>query len=226
MPDAPTPPPQSPAPATDIVVRPLGVQHLSETARLHIQYLGAGLFPRLGGRFVRRWHQTFIDSPHACGFIATDPGGAVLGFLIGSIDQRKYVAHTLQTAKWPLALRGAGALAVRPWLAVAFVRTRLLSYLRRMSHPQRTTDHSSTPTAVVHAIVTGPASRGRGIGRLLLSCYEDEVVAGGTTFLELVTDEGPHGAGDFYRRVGWVEGQAQANKDGRRMLTFTRTIAR
>ena len=47
------------------IIRDAVIGDLRDTARLHIEELPVGLFPRLGTRFVARWHRAFVQSAHA-----------------------------------------------------------------------------------------------------------------------------------------------------------------
>lgn len=60
---APCPRPGS-ATEDDLVLRYATIADLGATAQLHVEQLPAGFFPGLGPRFMRRWHRTYLDSPH------------------------------------------------------------------------------------------------------------------------------------------------------------------
>lgn len=206
-----------------MAVRPLTRDDCAATADLHVRHLADGLFPRLGRRFVRRWHETFVESRHACGHVAVGTDGELLGFVVAATDQRSYVTFTLRTARVSLVWRGALAMLGRPRVAALFVRTRLRAYWARLRRPVATAP-GGPRTAVVHAIVTVPASRGTGVGRLLLDTVEEDVRASGTECIELLSQDGAHGGADFYRRLGWVEGSSFVNRDDRTMVRFSRRV--
>jgi len=147
----------------------------------------------------------------------------VLGFVAAAVDQGAYVPHTLQAARTSLLLRGGFAMLMRPHVAALFVRTRLRSYWARVRRPVQSTP-AGPRTAVVHAIVTSPAARGTGVGRLLLARVEDDVRASQTECIELLSEDGAHGGADFYRRLGWTEGSSFVNRDSRRMVRFSRRV--
>lgn len=206
-----------------VSLRPMAREDCDATADLHVRYLGDGLFPRLGRRFVRRWHATFVDSAHAVAHVAVRPDGEVLGFVVAAVDQRAYVTHTLQEARLSLLVRGGLAMLVRPRVAVVFARTRVRSYWARLRRPVKP-GPAGPRTAVVHAIVTTPASRGTGVGRMLLARVEDDVRASPTGCIELLSEDGAQGGANFYRRLGWVEGESFVNRDARRMVRFSREV--
>lgn len=209
-------------------VRPATAADVPATAALQVRHLRNGLFPLLGERFVRRWHATFVDEPHARAYVVDD-GDGVRAFLIGTVDQRAYVAGVLRRERWALARAGLLAMLVRPTVAWMFLRTRSRLYAqrviaRRMPPPLRDGDGSPVRVAVVHAVVTDPRRRGGGAGAALLACFEDDVRAAGTPQIQLITDDGPHGAAGFYRRLGWGPGERAESRDGRPVLLFRRRV--
>src|SRR5680860_682954 len=181
-------------PADAFELRPMASDDCDGTADLHVRYLGDGLFPRLGR-----------------------------GFVTAASDQRAYVMCTVRTARASLISRGALAMLVRPPVAAHFLRTRVKSYWARLRRPVQSAPPGPR-TAVVHAIVTVPESRGTGVGRRLLVAIETDVRAAGTERIELLSEDGEHGGADFYRRLGWTEGTTFVNRDDRTMVRFSRHV--
>lgn len=196
---------------------PMQPAHTSMSARLHRELLPHGLFPRLGQRFMRRWHRTFVDSPHGVALGVMDEQGVLRGFLIATVDQAGYTRDVLESARWALGWRGAIALAARPRLAAQFVRTRSRRYLRRL-RPGAARDQpgpEATPSrvGVLHAVACAPSARGNGVGTALLAEFVRLATEAETPLLQLVTrDSG--GAADFYRRHGWVVTDQRLDRDG------------
>jgi ribosomal protein S18 acetylase RimI-like enzyme len=212
--------------APAVVVRPATPSDLHRTAELQIAGLGNGLFPRLGHRFVRRWHGTYIGSPHGLLLVATEGrgDGAVLGYLVGSSDQVAHVADTLREHRLGLGVAGAGALLLRPRVLAVFLRTRLKPYARRLTRAalRRPAAAPASPTgpvpgsriAVVTGIVVDASARGRGVGRLLLDGFVSRCAAAGASGVELVTSAGEAGASGFYRAAGWKSCGEHITRDG------------
>ncbi len=198
-------------------IAPLQRADLAQSARMHRMLLPHGLFPRLGYRFMRRWHRTFVDSPHGVALGAVDEQGNMHGFLLATTDQVMYTRSVLASARRALAWRGALALAMRPAVAAQFMRTRSVRYLKRLL-PARSQDLvASTPAAaqvgVLHAVAALPAARGQGVGAALLGEYVRFAAAGGTPLMQLITRD-TNGAADFYRGHGWVITDRRLDRDG------------
>jgi ribosomal protein S18 acetylase RimI-like enzyme len=208
-------------------VVPLPECALEETARLHVEQLPHGLFPALGQRFLLRWHETFIVSPVGIALAAVGDDGRVWGFLVGTSDQRRHTAEVVRRHGRSLALCAAGALLRRPRVLVHFLRTRALPYARRvaLTVARRSPDAPSAegqpsgPVAVLHAVATFPAARGKGVGAALVTRYEEVLAERGIPHMQLVT-QAEDGAAEFYRRLGYQESDRRPNRDGDEVIQF------
>ena len=212
---APPPDLQQPEKQSSCTVRPAGPDDLPRIAELHGAHLPHGLFPRLGPRFLRRWHRTFLDSPHGIALV-TDDDGEVSGFLVGTSRQRAYVTGVLRRQRKQLAATGLLCLALRPRVAFSFLRTRAGKYVRRIARPTPAVaaGDGTLDLAVITALVVDPALRGCGQGAALVERFAELAGAAGAERAELVTLEGPEGATQFYASLGWEEVRTKQNKDG------------
>jgi GNAT superfamily N-acetyltransferase len=216
-------------------VRDTVVSDLPATARLHVRELPVGLFPRLGRRFVRRWHRAFLRSPHAVSLTAVrvDAYGVeqIAGFLIGATDREAFMQELLSRHRTALLTSGTLALALRPWVLGRFLRTRLRPYLRRLRRievvsrrdaPLTTGERVRTPIGELTAVAIMPTLRGSGAGRLLVAEFLARCSTAGTPTAELVTVSGPTGASSFYVHMGWTAIGQDVTRDGLRVERFSR----
>ena len=133
-------------------IREMTPADLPLTAFWHRTALPQAFFTRLGPRFLRRWQQTYLDSPHAIALVAerTDvlPPQPV-AFLLAATDAQAHQAHVLRHHRLSLTVLGLGALLVRPAVLVRFLRTRAGRYIQRMAHLPTTGGLASqaSPTA-------------------------------------------------------------------------------
>ncbi|NKX49295.1 GNAT family N-acetyltransferase [Arthrobacter deserti] len=224
-----------------VAVRPATAADLARTASWQAAFLPYGLFPKLGGRFVRRWHATFLDSPFGVALVAGQegPGGRVpVGFLVGSTDQEAHVDEVIRRHRASLAAAGLAALLLRPRLCAHFLRTRGKAYFRRLlTHPDAAArrgspgDATRVPgaaglagTAVVTAVAVVPEARSCGAGRDLLGFFLAQSQAAGAGRAELAVMAGPGSAEAFYDRLGWVPVDEHLSRDGSRVLTYRYTL--
>lgn len=240
MTDEPTPPAASHRPNLPLEIRPLDSDHVKDTAALHAHQLPNGLFPALGQRFLRVWHQTFLDSDHAAGAVVVDTSAedAVVGYLLLALHPLDHV-HELKTKyRRELLLEGMRGLLCHPGVGLHFVRTRALRYTvrlfaRRPSRPG-TSDEDPVP-AVVHSVATDPRYARQGVAARLLHWAQLRTTDAGIHQLALVTDaektssgnllapDESQGAAAMYDHLGWRR-TSQRERDGRWLVEFRKDL--
>lgn len=203
---------------------PAREQDLGRTAELHVTELHHGLFPRLGQGFVCRWHRVHHYSAYGVVLVALR-AGEVVGFLLGTTDQRRHVSWTIRHHRRELVVAATRAMFARPGVMVAFVRTRAVRYAARLTGAGRSARPAATtgpdgPVAVLEAVVVAPAAQGTGVGRALVDRFLSIVARAGVRRVDLVTKAGPSGAAGFYARSGWQQVGAHEDRDGDLVLTF------
>jgi GNAT superfamily N-acetyltransferase len=212
-----------------VLIRPATDSDLVLTGSWQCAFLPHGLFPRLGKKFVRRWHATYFDAPYGTALIAElpMPGGArkPVGFLVGATDQVRHVDDVMYRCRWGLAVAGTAALALRPRLAAHFLRTRAKAYLRRLLRRSAQTagnpPAAGTPrTAVITAVAVTPEARGSGAGKELVAHFLVQARRAGAQRAELAVIAGPGSADGFYDRLGWQAVEEHLSKDGSLSRTY------
>jgi len=197
-----------------------------QTSELHRRYLSAGIFPRMGLRFLRCYHETFAASPHGVA-LAARRDGELVGFLLGTVDNAAHYRWVVNECGMALARRGATALLCRPHVAWSFATTRLGRYARglrrHISGPARR--HEPAPTAgtggvggspqlaILTHIATADAARRRGVGRQLVEGFLTQARARGAEEARLITAS-DRPAVAFYTGLGWELVANRRARDG------------
>lgn len=204
-------------------VRVLGGGDAAAAAALHAQALPDSFFAQLGGRFLRAYHRSFVDSPHAVGLV-TAKGDEVEGFLLAALAPAPHGAYVLR--RWGICLgtRAALALLARPRLLALFLRTSLVRYARGLWRRRRPVAHAA-PTAAAgtwavlsHVAVDG-GHRGSGAGAALVQALHDRVRSVGAAGVVLLPAvDGPGVA--FYRRLGYEDEGEVVGADGQQWLRY------
>lgn len=209
-----------------ISVRPARPSDLERTAAIHARCLPGGFFAQLGAGFLARYHATFVAGPLARLLVAEDRG-TVVGFLAGTVDNRRHYREVVRGRPWRLAASGLAALAADRHLAVAFLRTRTRRYalaFARQLLPGRLTAggraEAGTLGVLTHVAVLDEA-RGSGAGRALVDAFVVEARTAGARELRLVTATGG-GAPAFYRKLGWGSLGTRRAGDGTFVEEFVR----
>ena len=194
---------------------------------LHARVLSHGFFVSLGPQFMRAYHRTFVDSPHAIGLIATAREHPV-GFLVGVLRPRAHAKWVLANRGAGLVLRGAAALAIRPRTAVRFVSTRMRTYVaswrRHGSRPNTETEMKPALPAVLSHMAVVPGAQGTGVGSKLAYSFEASARSAGVSRAILTTLGGETGAGPFYARLGWTPRGTRAQIGGLAMEEWGRDL--
>jgi ribosomal protein S18 acetylase RimI-like enzyme len=201
-------------------------QDLPEVAALHLQALPPSFFASLGPRFLRRYYESFLVSPHGIGLVATREG-RMCGFVIGSADAADHSAWVVRHCGLRLAAAALVAMLLRPRVLAHFLATRGARYTRgvyrRLRHQAdgeaAGAVRSDQPAVLAHVAVHS-AWRRKGLGEVLVRAFEQEARARGGRTVELVTLDGPEGAGRFYERLGYVTDRVRRDDDGRRWRYF------
>jgi ribosomal protein S18 acetylase RimI-like enzyme len=217
----------------DVDVRVARASDLPRTALLHRRYLPDGFFARLGTRFLRRYHATFLAGPDATFLVAEDEG-QVLGFLAGTLDNAAHYRGVVRRGPVGLLLSGVVSLLRDPRLAVEFSRTRVVRYARAIGRQVRRRPSTTAgdggggpapaaaPTvAVLTHVAVAESARGRGAGRALVAAFTERARSAEADELRLVTPSGGE-ARRFYRRIGWRSRGTRRGADGTVVEEFVR----
>lgn len=212
---------------TTVSVRPADRADVAWMASVHLAVLPHGFFARLGRRYLRAYHRTFVDSPYAVALVAERAGRRV-GFVVGPTEAMAHHRYAVRQRGVRLAIAGLFSLASRPSLTFEFLRTRLRRYVRslvRAATPRRATNRPAaagppTATAVLSHVAVNPDFQRSGAGSILVDRFVASARAAGATRVELVTLADERGAAEFYRALGWRH-LGDSQRDG---TTFTRFV--
>ena len=215
-----------PTPAVEREVRDLRKEEVTQSAALHARLLPDGFFARLGLRYLRSYHLTFVTSPHAVALAATTDG-RVDGFLLAVLRPGPHGGYVLRRWGPELALRGAAALLARPPVLLLFLRTRFMRYARGLWRRRQAVTAPAQRTqgewAVLSHVAVDDARRRSGAGAALVHALHDMVRDEGGAGVVLLTDPaGP--APGFYRRLQYEDEGRVLGADGSEWLRFRRRL--
>jgi GNAT superfamily N-acetyltransferase len=205
-------------------IRSAGKEDLRFSAALHAESLPHGFFTQLGSGFLRAYHRTFIDSPHAVGYVAT-VSDVPVGMLLGILRPGAHARWVLRHRGVRLAVVGGWRLALRPRMGFRFLQRRAGRYIsgwkrnRRHGGGQPAAEPES---AVLSYIAVLPGARRTGSGRLLVAAFIETCRAQDVPRVTLVTLDSPQGAGAFYAALGWRSAGVRITPDGHRLREWFR----
>lgn len=217
--------PSVPRPAASVQVRPVEVSDLGFVVTQHLTDFPDGFFARLGDEFLREYYRSFIACAGAVALVAVR-GTEPVGFVTGALDPAEHRRQMLKRDGKRLALRAVKAMLFRPAVAVLFLRTRAVRYLRRLlSRTPSPPPVSAGRTGVLHHVAVTPSVQGQGIGSKLISEFESMAADAGLNSIILVTVAGPQGAGDYYAKQGWSRVDEHRRAEGRFLISYTKHVA-
>ncbi|GAB2873473.1 GNAT family N-acetyltransferase [Streptomyces mayteni] len=191
--------------------------------REHRHHFPDGFFARLGPAFLRTYTGTYVSGPDGRAYLA-ELSGAPVGFLVGVTDPAAHRRHVLRGHGVRLALRAVWGLALRPRLALHFLRTRLTRYGRKLlvrrSGPGSGVPPTEGVTAVLAHVAVAAEARSLGIGTALIDRFVADAAYRGCARVSLVTAAGPEGAGRYYERLGWRAQGESRTPDGRVLAAY------
>ena len=205
-----------------VSVRRMGLADLSPVVAAHRVSFPHGFFARLGPRFLARYYRTFLDGPLAVAVVAEE-NGEPCGYLVGMLDPTGHRKLVLRYHGRSLAMAAGLAMLTRPRTTLTFLTTRVTRYRRALRRTRRSSAGTSDAVraAVLSHVVVSEASRNRGIGSALVDEFLAQARAARCTSACLVTLDGPAGAGEFYRRIGWTRSHDRTSQEGQVLAYYT-----
>lgn len=189
-----------------LAVREMDLADLGRAAHLHHRTLPHGLFPLLGRRFLRLYLRSFVVGPAGVALVVTAEGMTV-GYVVGTTDEAAHYAGVLRRQGLGLAVAALAAMARRPRVAVYFLRTRAVRYLRGAIRLGRAAPAGPSERASRRAVLEHVAVelewRGAQLGTLLVGSFVERAHAAGVARIELLTRDDADGAAAFYDKLGW-----------------------
>lgn len=222
-----TEPTPRPGPAHLHSIRLMTPADLDHVVAWHVEAFPSGFYAQLGPGFMRAWFAAHMTAPASVSLVACDGDGAVVGYLLGTLDDADYRDRPARAGARLLA-RGTGAFVARPGLWGEFARVRARPYAgraaRRMLGQRPVTRNGAGDGELVYICVE-PEHRRQGAGAALLEAFTGEGIRSGTARLHLVTELDNIGAQRFYARHGWqvMEDTAHA-LDGRTLVRMERQL--
>ena len=205
-------------------VRTAGAADVHFTAAVHAELLPHGFFTQLGSRFLRAYHRTFVDSPHAVAYVATVSDVSV-GMLVGIVRPGAHARWVMRHRGVRLAILGAAGLCMHPVIGLRFLQRRSGTYLSGWRRNRRRRDGELAAAVEESAVLSHVAvlrgARRTGAGRSLVATFVEACRADDAPRATLLTLDSPDGAGAFYAGLGWRPGEVRTTRDGHRMREWT-----
>jgi ribosomal protein S18 acetylase RimI-like enzyme len=178
----------------DVTIRTGTPADASTAAGLHAGEIADGFLASLGEQFLARLYRRVARRHDAFLLIAED-GGRAVGFAAVTEDTRRFYRAFL----WRDGLPGAVLASSRLLASLP----RALETLRYGTGRAPAGSAVTTARAEVLAVAVSPASRGRGVGRALVSAATTELTKRRVASVRVVTGDDNRAAIALYRSCGF-----------------------
>jgi ribosomal protein S18 acetylase RimI-like enzyme len=208
----------SPARSTDddpvtgapIAIRPMTPADIAAVVALQIAFLEGSIVTELGPAFLARFHGLALQQPATLAFVACDGAGAIVGFVVASLD-----VHAFDGYVKPRVL---------PALALALLLPRRWPLLWSVARGVADAAPQPDVPAELLLLVVDSRVRRRRIGQRLLVELETMLGARAVTRYRVAVRSHLEVARAFYRALGF-EPEQELTVLGRPMTYLTKRVA-
>ena len=114
-------------------VRPLRRSDVPASSRMHSEVLDMEFLAQCGDRFLRCYHQAWLDTAHCLALAAVDDDGEVTGVLLGALRPASHYRAMVKKHGVALTLCLISRSVTHPRLAKDLLTTRLVRYVHGLS---------------------------------------------------------------------------------------------
>jgi GNAT superfamily N-acetyltransferase len=187
-------------------------KHLNEVVKVHVHSFPGFFLTFLGPRFLREFYKSFTYDVTGVGFSALDNDkGNIVGVIVGPVDPAGYFKRLLLRRFWVFCLASISAIVKKPRVIKRLFR----AVFYRGEAP------SGPKRALLSSIAVSPDYQKKGVGKLLVSRWMEEVKNRGATGCYLTTDAYDNDpVNSFYQNLGWTVESTYETPEGRKMNRY------
>jgi GNAT superfamily N-acetyltransferase len=195
------------------IISSIKPKHINHIVKIHLAAFPNFFLSFLGPRFLKEFYTSFVFDPAGIGFVAQNAENKkVCGVIVGPSNPAGYFKRLIKRRWWAFCLASLNAIFTKPstvprlWRAV-FYRGDVPSMLSGFS--------------LLSSIAVSPDNQARGIGRVLVNAFIDEVKHRGGNGVFLATDaEDNENVNRFYVGIGFTLEAAFTTPEGRKMYRY------
>lgn len=198
---------------SSIIVSTIDSTDLAEVVALHIEAFPGFFLSRLGPGVLRLFYAEFVDHPDAVALTAR-LDRVLVGIAVGPTIPSQFFRRLVRRRWLQLAVASAPHMLRNPHEIPRMARS--IVFRGR---------EGVTGGGLLSSICVAPRARASGVGRLLLSHWEERMASRGIEQLHLTTDAVDNEATiRFYRKAGWEVVRSFTTRDGRRMHLMSKEL--
>lgn len=174
------------------MLREMKAADVLQVAKIHQQALSGDFLPGLGEEFLVALYEANLNREDALVTVYHD-GGKIWGFVMGTVNFKKFFLSTLFSNWWKFSFIIARRLIAKPYLLSKVLQTFLYSQKEK-----------SDINAELVVIAVDNSTQGRGIGTELVKALESKFKKLGINRYKVTTLKRYQGANRFYQKLGFT----------------------
>lgn len=195
----------------DVVIRPMAAGDVAAVVELQLAFLDGSIVTQLGAKFLTAFHQAALGLGSSRAFVAADPGGAIGGFALASLDVAAFHRHVKRR--------------VLVQLLQALLTARGLPLMWRFARSLVEAEPEPHMAAELLLLTVDARYRRRGIGQRLLAAVEQAFARDGVSRYRVAVRSQLAVARAFYLATGFEPEQTLLVL-GRPMTYLIKRVAR
>jgi GNAT superfamily N-acetyltransferase len=184
---------------------------VSATVELQRAFLDGSIVTQLGPEFLTAFHQAALEHPASLAFVAAEPGGAIGGFVLASLDVSAFNRHVKRRAL--------------PALVSALLTPKRLALLWRFARSLVEAEPQPYVPAELLLLTVDARRRRNRIGQQLVAAVEDALARAGVARYRVAVRPHLEAARSFYLASGF-EAEQELPVLGQPMTYLIKRVAR
>src|SRR6476661_5937439 len=197
-----------------MIIRPINFQDCYKVAKVHMLAFPGFFLSELGEPFLKCFYSAVILDSAGVGLLVTDIDGVVSGFVVGTLHSNGFYKKIIKKNWFTLIWSAMPKLLLRP--------RRILKIFRSLKSSANT---ELPNTACLLSICVNPNVAGKGIGKVLLSAFEEQLLNCGKDYVFLTTDANNNDSvNQFYLRNDFTLRSSFEQRAGRVMNVYVKEL--
>jgi colanic acid biosynthesis glycosyl transferase WcaI len=195
-----------------IIISQMSKADIKSIVDVHMKSFPDFFLTFLGPSFLKEFYGSFLIDKEGVGFVAkSSENQNVIGVIVGPVIPDGYFKRLLKRRWWAFCLASISAVIKKPTVIKRLFR----AVFYRGQAPE------GNPRSLLSSLAVDPDIQGKGVGRMLVSHWIQEVQKRGSKGCFLTTDaEGNEGVNAFYQKLGWQVESNYTTPEGRRMNRY------
>lgn len=195
----------------------LRLSDVNHVVDIHLNTFKGFFLASLGRSFLLYFYKTCVNYEENTIAIGAFEKHKLIGFAIGSLNSRGYYGNLIMRNKFKYSLMGLKLLIIRPMA--------LFRIFRNLKKSKPHNENEKPNRSELLSIGVLENYKGSGVGKMLLSYYEDQAKKRGANFVSLTTDKlNNHKVKLFYNSQGYEVFNEFISYPDRKMLEYVKKL--